>query len=53
MPEQMLHVLSAEPLLKNTATDPSGFAAKTQLPPSHEIRKSWFEIRPWCVGLGV
>ena len=31
--EQMLQVLSAEPLLKNTATDPSGFAEKPSYRP--------------------
>ena len=46
--EQMMHVVSAEPLLKNTATDPSGFAEK---PAYRPLTK--FENRGLKLGHGV
>jgi tRNA (guanine-N7-)-methyltransferase len=46
--EQMLQVLSAEPLLKNTATDPSGFAEKPSYRPLTK-----FENRGLKLGHGV
>jgi tRNA (guanine-N7-)-methyltransferase len=46
--EQMMQVVSAEPLLKNTATDPSGFAEK---PAYRPLTK--FENRGLKLGHGV
>ena len=46
--EQMLQVLSAEPLIKNTATDPSGFAEKPSYRPLTK-----FENRGLKLGHGV
>jgi tRNA (guanine-N7-)-methyltransferase len=46
--EQMLHVVSAEPLLKNTATDASGFAPKPSYRPLTK-----FENRGLKLGHGV
>ena len=46
--EQMLQVLSAEPLLKNTSTDPSGFAEKPSYRPLTK-----FENRGLKLGHGV
>jgi len=46
--EQMLQVLSAEPLLKNTATDPGGFAEKPSYRPLTK-----FENRGLKLGHGV
>jgi tRNA (guanine-N7-)-methyltransferase len=46
--EQMLQVLSTEPLLKNTATDPSGFAEKPSYRPLTK-----FENRGLKLGHGV
>jgi len=46
--QQMLQVLSAEPLIKNTATDPSGFAEKPSYRPLTK-----FENRGLKLGHGV
>jgi tRNA (guanine-N7-)-methyltransferase len=46
--EQMLQVLSAEPHIKNTATDPSGFAEKPSYRPLTK-----FENRGLKLGHGV
>ena len=46
--EQMLQVLSAEPLIKNTATDPRGFAEKPNYRPLTQ-----FENRGLKLGHGV
>jgi tRNA (guanine-N7-)-methyltransferase len=46
--EQMMQVVSAEPLLKNTATDPSGF---TEKPAYRPLTK--FENRGLKLGHGV
>ena len=46
--EQMLQVLSAEPFIKNTATDPSGFAEKPNYRPLTK-----FENRGLKLGHGV
>ena len=46
--EQMLQVLSAEPLMKNTATDPGGFAEKPSYRPLTK-----FENRGLKLGHGV
>jgi tRNA (guanine-N7-)-methyltransferase len=46
--EQMLQVLSAEPLIKNTATDPDGFAEKPSYRPLTK-----FENRGLKLGHGV
>jgi len=42
--EQMLHVLSAEPLLKNTATDPSGFSEKPSYRPLTKFEKRGLQL---------